>query len=119
MRRELQCRSITTKLTESEYRKVAELGEKTGSNLSEFVRNLLVKEADKQAKYAEAEVLLGEILALRSVLLTLIFQLRGGRDMSEQQMRDLISQAEHDKYLRARERLQGPELNTQKLEAIR
>jgi len=115
MKRELQCRSITTKLTESEYRKVVELGEKAGCNLSEFVRNLLVKETDKHATYNEAEVLLGEILALRSALLTLLFQLRGGRDLSEQQMRELISQAEHDKYIRARERLEGPELNTQKL----
>lgn len=113
------CRSITAKLTEIEYQKVVQLAEKAGCNLSEFVRNLLVKEADKHATYVEAEVVLGEILALRSALLTLIFQLRGGRDLSEQQMRDLISQAEHDKYIRARERLEGPELNTQKMEALR
>lgn len=116
MSRERLSRSVTAKLTETEYRKVFELAEEAGCNLSEFVRDCLVSRSEKCKTYTAQEVILAEVLAFRSAFLTLTFQLRGGRDLSEQQMRELINQAEHNKYIRARERLEVPKLSPQKSE---
>lgn len=119
MSRERLSRSVTAKLTEAEYRKVVDLAEEATCNLSEFVRACLVSRSEKCKNYTTEEVLLAEILAFRAAFLTLTFQLRGGRDLSEQQMRELINQAEHNKYIRARERLEDPKLSPQKSEVSR
>jgi hypothetical protein len=72
--------------------------------LSEWVRaELLEPRADGGG--AADEVLLGEVLALRTILLNLMFSLTNGKAVTPEAMQELIARADGDKARKAMERL--------------
>ena len=54
---------------------------------------------------ARTAVLLGEVLALRTILMNLLFSLSNGKAVTPEAMRELIEKADGDKERRAMERL--------------
>ncbi len=50
-------------------------------------------------------MLLGEVLALRTILINLLFSLTNGQPVTPEAMRELIARADGDKARRAMERL--------------
>lgn len=77
-----------------------------GKTLSEWVRDaLLIAPADGGME--SGEVILAELLALRSLFLNLSFRTAKGEPMVESELRGLIERADATKVERARERLQA------------
>ena len=84
--------------------------------LSEWVRAELLEPREGESG-AGTEVLLGEVLALRSILINLLFSVSQGKPVTAESMAELIARADGDKSKRAMERLTaaratGPEPET-------
>ena len=79
-----------------------------GLTLSEWVRDVLLLapvDAGPESGPDSGEVVLAEVLALRSLLLNLQFRSAGQSPLTEADMRGLIERADGVKMQRARERL--------------
>ena len=96
----LRTKSVGTKLTEDEYAALEALA--NGRRLSEFARELLLK-ATRQP--TDAELVLAELSALRTILVNVLLEIANGRVQSKDDMRELIEQADHDRFQWAKERL--------------
>lgn len=96
-------RTVTTKVTAEEYEQITRLAAEQNRNVSEYVRRLLLTDAKCETS-PEHMTLLSEILALRSILLTLIFRVNAGIRFSEPEMREVIERADADKDNRAQAR---------------
>ena len=82
-----------------------------GLTLSEWVRDVLLAAPEPDAE--AGEVVLAELLALRSLFLNLQFR-SGQGPLTEAEMRGLIERADSVKMQRARERLAAVRTETRK-----
>ena len=103
MKGPLRDRSLGTKLTEVEYAQVESAALRSGVGLSEWCRRAVLRAADDGASQGGDGVLLAELLALRAVLLNVIFRLANGGGITQEKMRQLIERADRDKHKRAAE----------------
>jgi hypothetical protein len=97
----LRPRSLGTKLTEVEYARVEAAALKAGVGLSEWCRRAVLELAERVGAQPVEQVVLAELLSLRSVLLSLVFQLGKGQSVSEEEMRRLIERADREKHKKA------------------
>jgi hypothetical protein len=104
MKPPLRTKSVGTKVSEAEFALLEERARGAGMRLGEWVREaLLSAPAESQQPGPDSgEVALGEVLALRSLLLNLHFR---SATIPEAEMRGLIERADGSKLERARERL--------------
>jgi hypothetical protein len=99
-------RSIGTKVTDEEYARIETLaGDRT---IGEWVRATLLTAAAPPSE----PLVLAELLALRTILLNLLFRISAGEPMTEQTMHELIARADHDKVEHARQRLASADRRT-------
>jgi hypothetical protein len=92
-------RSISTKVTEDEY---ALLAVRAGAQtISEWSRTVLLKAAAPDPPIA---ALLGEMLALRAILLNLHFAVGTGITPTAEMLQSWIARADRDKWRHAAER---------------
>jgi hypothetical protein len=61
--------------------------------------------ADTAVAGARAEALMAEVVALRTILLNLLFKQSNGERLTAEEMQRLIERADSDKLRKARERL--------------
>jgi hypothetical protein len=101
MKTPLRTKSVGTKVSEAEFAMLEERARGAGLTLSEWVREALLT-----GPVETGEVVLAEVLALRSLLLNLSFRADKG-PMTEGEMRGLIERADGVKGQRARERLEA------------
>jgi hypothetical protein len=101
MKPSFRTKSVTTKVTDEEYARLEGLAGGSGQNMSEWVRRVLL---DEHAESHE-DVLLGEVLGLRTILLNLLFKVAKSEPMTEEQMQALIAAADAGKMERARKLL--------------
>lgn len=95
-------RSISTKVTEDEY---AQLAARAGAQtISEWARTNLLKAAAPDPTIA---ILLGEVLALRKILLNLHFALTTGITPTAEMLQGWIARADHDRLRQVERRLRG------------
>ncbi|QMV17270.1 hypothetical protein GOB94_00060 [Granulicella sp. 5B5] len=92
-----------TKVSEAEFALLEERARAAGLTLSEWVREALLA---GPVELETGEVVLAEVLALRSLFLNLSFR-AGKEPMTEAEMRGLIERADGVKMQRARERLEA------------
>jgi hypothetical protein len=104
--KQLRGRSLGTKLSEAEYAQGEKSAARRGQTLSEWCRQALL-EAAGPAQQPEAEVILSEILALRKIVINLLYGERAGESLSEERMRELIEAADSEKLRKAAERLRA------------
>ena len=97
----LRPRSLGTKLTEVEYARVEAAALKAGVGLSEWCRRAVLEFAERDSSQPAERVVLAEVLSLRSVLLSLVFQMSKGQAVSEEEMRRLIDRADREKHKKA------------------
>jgi len=96
----LRTKSISTKVTDEEYAQFEALaGEQT---ISEWARDVLLKAAKPNAS---DQIVLAEILALRTILLNMHFAVSQGRTLTAEEMQQLIERADQNKLSKARQRL--------------
>ena len=88
-----------------------------GRTLSEWVRDVLLAAPTTEGELI-GEVALGELLALRTLLLNFFFRSPNGEAIPEAEMRELIERADAVKGDRARERIEAARSqSTKKAEA--
>ena len=97
----LRGRSLGTKLSEVEYARVEAAALKSGVGLSEWCRRAVLEFAEREGAEPAEKVVLAELLSLRSVLFTVVFQLGKGQPVSEEEMRRLIERADREKHKKA------------------
>ncbi len=73
--------------------------------MSEWCREVLLGAANDPAP--EAVATLAEILALRKIIVNLLYSERTGETLDEGRMRELIEAADAEKLAKAAERLRG------------
>jgi hypothetical protein len=95
---------VSTKVSEAEFAMLEERARANGLTLSEWVRDVLLS-APVDGGPESGEVVLAELLALRSLFLNLQFRAAGQAPVTEADMRGLIERADGVKMQRARERL--------------
>ena len=106
----LRTKSIGTKVTDEEYARIeARAG---GQTVGEWIRETVLKAVEAPtaapATAADAEALMAELSALRTILLNMHYRVANGEKISEPEMRDLIDHADGNKRKRALERLSRP-----------
>ncbi len=108
----LKTRSVGTRVTDDEYARLETLaGDQT---VSEWVRAVLLRQAAPSTASPAEEILLAELLALRTILLNLLFRIVAGEKITAQEMRQLIERADQDKSEKANRHLQGKPRPVQK-----
>jgi hypothetical protein len=103
--KQLRGRSLGTRLSEAEYAQCEKSAARRGQTLSEWCRQVLLDAATGPAQAPEAEVILSEILALRKIVINLLYGEKTGEPLSEERMRELIEAADSEKLAKAIERL--------------
>lgn len=97
----LRPRSLGTKLTEVEYARVEASALRAGVGLSEWCRRAVLECAERDVSQPAEKVVLAELVSLRSVLLSVVFQMSKGQAVSEAEMRRLIERADREKHAKA------------------
>ena len=105
MKPPLRTKSVGTKVSEAEFAMLEERARSSGLTMAEWVRDVLLA-APVDGGPESGEVVLAEVLALRTLFLNLQFRQAQG-PMTEAEMRGLIERADGVKMQRARERLEA------------
>src|SRR5947207_12874607 len=92
-------KSISTKVTEREYARLAELA--SPQTVSEWARGVLLRAVEPDPT---DHAVLAELIALRTVLVNLHFAMANGHGLSVEQMQTLIDRADQEKWTKASER---------------
>ena len=103
----LRGRSLGTKLSEAEYVQCEQTAARCGQSLSEWCREVLLAATAKDAHTPEAEAILSEILALRKIVINLLYGQAAGEPLDRERMRELIESADAGKLAKAAERLRA------------
>ena len=93
-------KSVGTKVTDDEYFRLECCA--GGRRISEWVREVLLSAVTRTPF---EQILLSEVLALRTILLNLHFAIATGEVPTVDAMRELIDRADQDKISKAQERL--------------
>lgn len=96
----LRTRCLSTKITEAEYRTFQRLAR--DRSVSEWARETLQHRATRRDL---EEVLVAELMALRTILVNLLFAVGSGAPPTVDAMRQIIERADEDRFHKAQERL--------------
>ena len=109
---ELRTRSASAKVAEKEYAEIEKLAASRGLNVGEWCRETLPARVNGQEPGAATAcagagqvALMAELVALRPILLNVLFKLAQGQTLTAQEMQGLIDRADSEKLRKARERL--------------
>ena len=107
MKPEPRVRTVGSKVTEDEYAALEELAQAEGQTLSEWSRRALLSflGSTNNANPTTEETVIAEVLALRTILLNVLFRIANGERLTEEEMRKLIERADAGKGQKAREKL--------------
>ena len=109
----LRTKSIGTKVTEEEYAELERIAQAGGKTLGEWCREVMLASVNghppksQPSDGTEAKVLMAEIVALRTILLNVLFKQANGESLTAEQMQKLIERADADKLKKAVERLRS------------
>jgi len=102
-------KSISTKVTEEEYAQFETLA--GNQTISEWVRDALLK----AAKPSPAEqTIVAELLALRMILMNILFTIANREPLTSTAMDDIIRRADASKLAKAMERLTSATMGPQR-----
>ena len=106
----LRTRSVGTKVSEEEFARLEEAAQKASKTLGEWCREVMLGSANGQpangAGGTAGEALMAEVVALRAILLNVLFKQANGERLTSEEMQRLIERADSDKLKKARERLE-------------
>lgn len=110
MKPPLRTKTLGTKVSEEEFAQLEAAASERGLTLSEWCREMLLAsvngQEEKSADSGRADqALMGELVALRAILLNVLFKLANGEKPTAEEMQALIDRADADKLRKARERL--------------
>ncbi len=110
MKPPLRTKTLGTKVSEEEFAQLEAAASERGLTLSEWCREILLAsvngQEEKSADSGRADqALMAELVALRAILLNVLFKQANGETLTAQEMQALIDRADADKIRKARERL--------------
>jgi len=83
-------RTVGCKMSESEYEELAAVGEGDGMTLGEWCREVLLERMEGRKPTVIEETLLAEVLALRTILLNVVYKLAQGEKLTAEEMQAII-----------------------------
>jgi hypothetical protein len=106
----LRTKTVGTKVRDQEYAQLEAVASERGLTLSEWCRETLLGKVNGQEEKsadtgATSQALMAELVALRTILLNVLFKLANGEKPTAEEMQRLIDRADSDKLRKARERL--------------
>ena len=104
----LRTRSVGTKVTEEEYGRLEALAGSASVSLSECVRSILRERLERAGPADREEMVLAELLALRTILVNLLLASAKKEATSAAELRALIERADAGKWERARQAVAQP-----------
>lgn len=91
-------RSVGTKLTVEEFARLESLAAAAGQSVSEWAREALLAATtptpNPNPNYSNDAAVLGEVRALRAIVLNLFFDLAKGEEITVERMREIIARAD-------------------------
>jgi hypothetical protein len=93
--------TVSTRVTEDEYKELEALAEARGATMSEWVREVLLNQRGEPAGH---DVVLAEVMALRTILLNALASIGAGRELTTDKMQELIDRADRERFRRANEK---------------
>ena len=106
----LRTKSVGTKVSEEEYVRLEEAARKASKNLGEWCREVILRSTNGDSAPtgggAQVEALMAEVVALRAILLNVLFKQANGERLTTEEMQRLIERADSDKLKKARQRLE-------------
>jgi hypothetical protein len=106
----LRTKTLGTKVRDQEYAQLEAAASERGLTPSEWCRETLLGKVNGQEEKsadtgATSQALMAELVALRTILLNVLFKLANGEKPTAEEMQRLIDRADSDKLRKARERL--------------
>jgi hypothetical protein len=107
----LRTKSIGTKVSEEEFARLEQAAQKASKTLGEWCREVMLASSNGQSEIGSggnpgSEALMAEVVALRAILLNVLFKQANGERLTTEEMQRLIGRADADKFKKARERLE-------------
>lgn len=95
-------RSVGTKLTEEEFARLESLAAASGQSVSEWARSALLAAATPEPttnpnNQNQDAAVLGEVRALRAIVLNLFFDLANGEEITVESVKEIIAKADAKK----------------------
>jgi hypothetical protein len=84
---QIRNRTVGCKMSDSEYERLSAVVESEGMTLGEWCREVLLERIDGRKPSVTEETLLGEVLALRTILLNLRFTVAKGEAITRRECR--------------------------------
>ena len=108
-------KTLSTKLSDEEFRQLEAAASKSGLTISEWCREAILAGVNGREPKSATDsagpgqlTLLAELVALRAILLNVLFRQANGQTVTADEMQGLIDRADSDKVRKARERLEQP-----------
>src|ERR1700677_3410179 len=97
----LRTKSIGTKVSEDEFARLEQAAQKASKTLGEWCREVMLANAKAQPEKGngtggEAHAVLAEVMALRAILLNVLFKQAKGEPRAAEEMQRLIDRADSD-----------------------
>ena len=105
MKNELRAKTVGCKVTESEHALIEAVAQRKNKSVSDWCRESLIACAAAENGADPTTTVLGELLALRTIVSTVLFRIANGQKIEEEQMSTLIKKADESKRHRADELL--------------
>lgn len=102
----LRTKTIGARVTDEEYARLEAHADAQGQKLSEWARAVLLREsAGEMPATAGESATLAEVLALRTILLNVVYKLGNGEKITTEEMQQIIERADRNKNERAQQRV--------------
>jgi Mobilization protein NikA len=98
-------KSIGVRVTEADFARLQAMADSEGKSLGEWSRDVLLERVQAHAPTRAEQTMVSEVLALRTILLNVLFSVANGKDISEPDMARLIERADAEKLKKAMQRL--------------
>ena len=106
-------KTLSTKVSNEEFTQLEAAASKSGLTLSEWCREAILAGVNGREPKSATDsagpgqlALLAELVALRAILLNVLFRQANGQTVTAEEMQGLIDRADSDKVRKARERLE-------------
>jgi hypothetical protein len=104
-RSQYRTRSIGVRVAEADFVRLHAMADSEGKSVGEWCREVLLERVDAPKPTSAEQTMVSEVLALRTILLNVLFSLAKGKVITEGEMTELIERADAEKLNRAIQRL--------------
>lgn len=107
-RNHYRTKCIGVRVTDADFARLQARADSEGKSLGEWSRDVLLERVEDCKPTRAERTVVSEILALRTILLNVLFSLAKGKVISEGEMTELIERADAEKLKRAIQSLGEP-----------